>query len=137
MAAGLSIRESDLNDFRIAFETVAQELIDKEALVKTTVTDGRLKADEFTLSIARTLQKQVWGQGFPEPLFEGEFRVLNQRIVGEKHLKLKLGAESGDLDAIYFFSIEPLPQHVHAVFSLSINEYNGKESLQLIVRQCT
>lgn len=136
-AAGLSIRESDLNDFRIAFETVAQELIDKEALVKTTVTDGRLKADEFTLSIARTLQKQVWGQGFPEPLFEGEFRVLNQRIVGEKHLKLKLGAESGDLDAIYFFSIEPLPQHVHAVFSLSINEYNGKESLQLIVRQCT
>ncbi len=137
MAAGLSIRESDLNDFRIAFETVAQELIDKEALVKTIVTDGRLMADEFTLPIARTLLKQVWGQGFPEPLFEGEFRVLSQRIVGEKHLKLKLGAEGGDLDAIYFFSIEPLPQHVHAVFSLSINEYNGKESLQLIVRQCT
>ncbi len=137
MAAGLSIRENDLNDFRMAFETVAQELIDKEALVKTTVTDGKLKADEFTLPIARTLQKQVWGQGFPEPLFEGEFRVLGQRIVGEKHLKLKLGTESGDLDAIYFFSTEPLPEHVHAVFSLSVNEYNGKESLQLIVRQCT
>lgn len=137
MAAGLSIREEYLHDFRLAFEAVSQELIEKEMLVKTVVTDGSLHAEEFTLANARALQKQVWGQGFPEPLFEGEFRVLNQRIVGEKHLKLKLGAESGDLDAIYFFSIEPLPQHVHAVFSLSINEYNGKESLQLIVRQCT
>jgi len=63
--------------------------------------------------------------------------VLSQRIVGEKHLKLKLGTESTEMDAIHFFSTEPLPEHVHAVFSLSINEYNGKESLQLIVRQCT
>ncbi|MBA4382786.1 MAG: hypothetical protein C0406_09500 [Sideroxydans sp.] len=137
MAAGLSIREESLNEFRAAFEVVAQELIDKEMLVKTIVTDGSLNADEFNLTIARALQKQVWGQGFSEPLFEGEFRVLSQRIVGEKHLKLKLGAESDDLDAIYFFSTDHLPDKVHAVFSLSINEYNGKESLQLIVRQCT
>jgi single-stranded-DNA-specific exonuclease len=137
MAAGLSIREQYLNDFRLAFEAVAQELIDKEALVKTIVTDGSLKPDEYSLSIARSLQQQVWGQGFSEPLFEGEFRVLSQRIVGEKHIKLKLGTDRGDLDAIHFFSTEPLSEKVHAVFSLSINEYNGKESLQLIVRQCT
>jgi single-stranded-DNA-specific exonuclease len=137
MAAGLSIREEYLNDFRLAFEAVAQELIDKEALVKTVVTDGSLKPDEYSLSIARSLQQQVWGQGFSEPLFEGEFRVLSQRIVGEKHLKLKLGTDRGDLDAIHFFSTEPLSEKVHAVFNLSINEYNGKESLQLIVRQCT
>jgi len=137
MAAGLSIREEHLHDFRLAFEAVAQELIEKEMLVKTVVTDGSLHAEEFTLADARALQQQVWGQGFPEPLFEGEFRVLSQRIVGEKHLKLKLGTESAEMDAIYFFSTEPLPEHVHAVFSLSINEYNGKESLQLIVRQCS
>jgi len=137
MAAGLSIREESLNEFRAAFEVVAQELIDKEMLVKTIVTDGTLNADEFTLRIAKDLQQQVWGQGFPEPLFEGEFRILSQRIVGEKHLKLKLNAGSSDLNAIYFFSTDELPDKVHAVFSLSINEYNGKESLQLIVRQCT
>ncbi len=137
MAAGLSIREEYLNDFRVAFEEVAQELIDKESLVKTIVTDGNLNPAEFNLTIARTLQQQVWGQGFPEPLFEGEFHVLSQRIVGEKHLKLKLGMKDGDWDAIQFFSLEALPEKVHAVFSLSINEYNDKESLQLIVRQCS
>lgn len=137
MAAGLSIREEHLHDFRLAFEAVAQELIEKEMLVKTVVTDGSLKTEEFALPIARALQQQVWGQGFPEPLFEGEFRVINQRIVGEKHLKLKLGTENCEFDAIHFFSTEPLPELVHTVFSLAINEYNGKESLQLIVRQCS
>ncbi|MDH2916597.1 MAG: single-stranded-DNA-specific exonuclease RecJ [Gallionella sp.] len=134
MAAGLSIREEHLNAFRLAFEAVAQELIDKEALVKTIVTDGVMDPDDFTLSIARSLQQQVWGQGFPEPLLEGQFRVLNQRVVGDKHLKLKLGTNTGSLDAIHFFSTEPLPETIHAVFSLSINEYNGNEGLQLIVR---
>ena len=137
MAAGLSIREEHLDDFRLAFEAVAQELIEKEALVKTIVTDGSLKPEEFTLALARSLQQQVWGQGFPEPLFEGEFRVLSQRIVGEKHLKLKLGTSTGSIEAIYFFSVEPLAETIHAVFSLSINEYNGNESLQLIVRHCS
>jgi single-stranded-DNA-specific exonuclease len=137
MAAGLSIREEHLDDFRQAFEAVAQELIEKEALVKTIVTDGSLKPEEFTLALARSLQQQVWGQGFPEPLFEGEFRVLSQRIVGEKHLKLKLGTSTGSIEAIYFFSVEPLAETIHAVFSLSINEYNGNESLQLIVRHCS
>jgi len=136
MAAGLSIRADDLNAFRVAFEKVAQELIDPESLVKTIVTDGKLSADEFTLPLARALQDQVWGQGFPEPLFEGEFRVLDQRIVGEKHLKLKLEMAGAALDAIHFFSTAPLPETVHAVFSLGINEYNGRQSLQLIVRQC-
>ena len=89
---------------------------------------------EFTLSIARDLQRQVWGQGFPEPLFEGDFRVQTQRVVGEKHLKLKLSSPAGSFDAIRFFSAEPAPDTIHAVYSLSVNEYNGNESLQLIVR---
>jgi single-stranded-DNA-specific exonuclease len=134
MAAGLSINEDKLNDFRSAFEKVAQELLDAEALVKTIATDGTLDAGEFTLNIARDLQRQVWGQGFPEPLFEGDFRVQTQRVVGEKHLKLKLSSPTGSFDAIRFFSAEPAPDAIHAVYSLSVNEYNGSETLQLIVR---
>jgi single-stranded-DNA-specific exonuclease len=134
MAAGLSIREENLQDFRQAFETVAQELLDADALIKTIATDGMLESSEFTLGIARDLQRQVWGQGFPEPLFEGDFRVQSQRIVGEKHLKLKLSSAAGSFDAIRFFSADPAPDKIHAVYSLSINEYNGSESLQLIVR---
>lgn len=134
MAAGLSIREEHLNDFRLAFEAVAHELLDTDALVKTIATDGSLNADEFSLNIARDLQRQVWGQGFPEPLFEGDFHVQTQRVVGEKHLKLKLSSPAGSFDAIRFFSADPAPDHIHAVYSLSVNEYNGSESLQLIVR---
>jgi single-stranded-DNA-specific exonuclease len=134
MAAGLSIREHSLDEFRRAFETVARELIDAEALVKTIATDGALESSEFTLPIARSLQAQVWGQGFPEPLFEGEFRVLSQRTIGEKHLKLRLASPAGSFDAIRFFHADPAPDKLHAVYSLDINEYNGNTTLQLIVR---
>ena len=134
MAAGLSIREEHLEDFRLAFEAVASELLDADALIKTIVTDGMLDTKEFTLDMASSLQRQVWGQGFPEPLFEGDFRVQTQRILGEKHLKLKLSSPAGSFDAIRFFSAEPAPENIHAVYSLSVNEYNGSETLQLIVR---
>ena len=134
MAAGLSISEEHFNDFRLAFEAVAQELLDADALVKTIATDGELDTNEFSLGIARDLQRQVWGQGFPEPLFEGNFNIESQRVLKEKHLKLKLSSPAGSFDAIRFFSAEPAPANIHAVYSLSINEYNGSESLQLIVR---
>ncbi|MFA7300048.1 MAG: single-stranded-DNA-specific exonuclease RecJ [Sideroxydans sp.] len=134
MAAGLSIAEEHLADFRQAFETVAQELLDADALVKTIATDGALDANEFTLDIAHALQNQVWGQGFPEPLFEGDFHVQSQRVVGEKHLKLKLSSPAGSFDAIRFFSAAPAADNIRVVYSLNINEYNGSESLQLIVR---
>lgn len=134
MAAGLSIPEDALEAFRQSFESVVQEMLDNEALVRSIATDGELEAREFSLGMARELQAQVWGQGFPEPLFEGEFRVQTQRIVGEKHLKLKLASPAGSFDAIRFFHADPAPDTVHAVYSLSINEYNGSETLQLIVR---
>ncbi|MBU1215041.1 MAG: single-stranded-DNA-specific exonuclease RecJ [Gammaproteobacteria bacterium] len=134
MAAGLSIPEQALNEFSVSFESVVQEMLDSEALVRSIATDGELDAQEFSLRMARELQAQVWGQGFPEPLFEGEFRVQTQRIVGEKHLKLKLASPAGSFDAIRFFHADPAPDTVHAVYSLSINEYNGSETLQLIVR---
>jgi single-stranded-DNA-specific exonuclease len=134
MAAGLSIPEDALAAFRVSFEAVAQEMLDSEALVRSIATDGTLAPAEYSLRTARDLQAQVWGQGFPEPLFEGEFRVQTQRIVGEKHLKLKLSSPAGSFDAIRFFHADPAPDTVHAVYSLGINEYNDSETLQLIVR---
>ncbi len=134
MAAGLSIREEYLSEFRQAFESIVNESLDADALIKTISTDGDLATNEFSLAIARELQTQVWGQGFPEPLFQGDFKVESQRVLKEKHLKLKLSSPAGSFDAIRFFSVEPAPEHVHAVYSLSVNEFNGSESLQLIVR---
>lgn len=134
MAAGLSIQETDLENFRLAFEQVARQLLDSDALINTITTDGSLNADELSLDVACELQKQVWGQGFPEPLFQGDFRVLAQRVVGEKHLKLTLGSGSTEFAAMQFFSTHPMPQEIHAVYSLSVNEYNRSTSLQLILR---
>jgi single-stranded-DNA-specific exonuclease len=134
MAAGVTIREAHFAEFQHAFESVTQTLLTPANLVKVIETDGELAPGDFSLDIARTLEQQVWGQGFPEPLFQGDFQVKTQRVVGEKHLKLKLAITSINLDAMHFFSTETLPDKIHAVFSINPNEYNGVENLQLIVR---
>ncbi|MEQ1743153.1 MAG: single-stranded-DNA-specific exonuclease RecJ [Candidatus Nitrotoga sp.] len=134
MAAGLSLREEHFDEFKIAFEAVAQSLLSPADLTKIIETDGLLAPSEFTLGIARSLEQQVWGQGFPQPFFEGEFTVKSQRVVGEKHLKLKLSTASAAYDAIHFFCVDPMPACIRAVFNLAINEYNGSVNLQLIVR---
>ena len=133
MAAGVSIREEHFTEFQSAFEAVAQSLLSPADLTRTIETDGALAPDDFSLDIARTLEQQVWGQGFPQPLFEGEFVVQSQRVVGEKHLKLKLGAHRTTYDAILFFSADPMPERIHATYKLALNEYNGVTSLQLII----
>ncbi len=133
-AAGLSIAESDFAEFVAAFEDVAAGLLDVKDLTQTIETDGGLDADEMNLDIAQLLDQQVWGQGFPAPQFSDDFAVQNQRVVGEKHLKLRLYTQGKLIEAILFGHSEPLPERIHAVYSLSINEYNGTQSLQLIVR---
>ena len=133
-AAGLSITESDFETFVTAFEEVAGNLLDVNDLAQRIETDGALEAAEMDLHIARQLDEQIWGQGFPAPQFSDDFVVLNQRVVGEKHLKLKLANQGKHLEAILFGHNESLPERIHAVYSLSVNEYNGKQSLQLIVR---
>lgn len=136
MAAGVSIREQHFGEFQRAFETVAQELLSPADLTQTIETDGALEPEDFSLEIARSLERQVWGQGFPQPLFEGDFAVQSQRVVGEKHLKLQLRHITGDaaFEAIHFFSTDPMSPSIRAVYSLDINEYNGRVNLQLIVR---
>ncbi|HEY8887050.1 MAG TPA: DHHA1 domain-containing protein, partial [Gallionella sp.] len=133
-AAGLSIAESDFAAFVTAFEEVAGNLLDVNDLAQRIETDGALDVAEMNLDIARLLDEQVWGQGFPAPQFSDDLIVHNQRVVGEKHLKLRLGTKGKIIEAILFGHNEPLPERIHAVYSLSVNEYNGKQSLQLIVR---
>jgi single-stranded-DNA-specific exonuclease len=133
-AAGLSIAEADFDDFVAAFEKVSSELLSASDLAQRIETDGALDTDEMNLELARMLDEQVWGQGFPAPLFSDDFVVQNQRVVGEKHLKLRLGSRNKLMEAILFGHNEPLPEKIHAVYSLSVNEYNGNQNVQLIVR---
>ena len=134
MAAGLSLREEHFDEFKAAFEAVTQGLLSPADLTQIIETDGQLAPPEFSLSTARKLDQQVWGQGFPQPLFEGDFTVRSQRIIGEKHLKLQLASSDATYSAICFFRAEPMPSSIQAVFNLAVNEYNGNASLQLIVR---
>jgi single-stranded-DNA-specific exonuclease len=134
MAAGLTLREEHFAEFQRAFESIAKSLLSPNDLEKTIETDGELEPGDFSLDTAHVLAQQVWGQGFAEPLMQGDFRVQAQRIVGEKHLKLTLVSAATSLEAMHFFSTDPLPKEIRAVYSLGVNEFNGRVSLQLIVR---
>ncbi len=134
MAAGLSIREEHFDEFKNAFEDIAQSLLSPADLTKIIETDGVLTQEDFSLETAHSLEQQVWGQGFPQPVFESVFPVQNQRVVGEKHLKLRLNAQGKLIEAILFNQIKPLPEQIRAVYSLGVNEYNGTQNLQLIIR---
>ena len=131
MAAGLSIPAGRHEAFTLAFETVVRELIDPADLEGVIETDGELDAAAHTYELAEQLDHAVWGQGFPAPLFIATFDVMAQRVVGEKHLKLKLSRDGQVFEAMRFFQADPLPGRIHAVYALMPNEFNGQQSLQL------
>jgi len=135
MAAGMSIKQIHYERFAKAFDAQARSMLPAEALEATVVTDGALQVQEFTLETARNLTAAgPWGQGFPEPLFQGEFMVVSQRVVGERHLKLVVQIDGLLLDAIAFRQA-PLaePGMVQLVFHLAENDYREPATLQLIV----
>lgn len=132
-AAGLTLHENGFNAFRDAFEAVAAELLTPADLEREWVNDGSLPPEDMTLANATTLADSVWGQGFPEPRFYDRFEVAAQRIVGERHLKLRLRRGSQQLDAMLFGHAEPLPATIAATYRLSANHYNGAVTLQLIL----
>lgn len=131
MAAGLTIMEDDLAKFTVAFEEACRSMISARDLELVVDTDGPLATDEVTLELAEEIKNQVWGQGFPEPVFQGEFTVENQKIVGEKHSKLRLLQGNRIYDAILFHHNEPVPNTIKAVYSLDVNEWQGTKTLQL------
>ncbi|MDP2878711.1 MAG: DHHA1 domain-containing protein [Sulfuricella sp.] len=132
-AAGLTIAEAHFDEFAATFEDIVRTLLTPADLERIIESDGALNSGEMTLDLARALADQVWGQGFPQPAFHETFAVEEQRVVGEKHLRLKLGKGGRIFDGILFFHNEPLPERVNAVYRLDVNEYNGKQSLQLMI----
>ncbi|MFL9710339.1 single-stranded-DNA-specific exonuclease RecJ [Methylobacillus sp. Pita1] len=134
MAAGLSIREQDFPRFNAAFEQVVAGLLTQQQLEAVIEVDGSLSVEDAGLDMAYALERQVWGQGFPPPLFLDEFRVVNQRIVGERHLKLSLEKSGQVFDAIFFRQEQFLPERVHAVYQMQVNEFRGAQSVQLCLQ---
>jgi single-stranded-DNA-specific exonuclease len=140
MAAGLSLAVHDLEKFRAAFDAEVRKHLGPEDLCKALYSDGELAEAELNLALAEQLRAAgPWGQGFPEPLFDGTFEIVNRRIVGERHLKLmlRLPGSRQMIDAIAFNTVDddwPVDvRAVHMVYRLDINEYNGRRSAQLLV----
>ena len=133
MAAGLTIAERDYERFAADFSTALDDLLPPEARLRTVETDGSLDAMYCTLDVARMLEGGIWGQGFPQPLFCDTFAVETQRVVGERHLKLRLIRHGRRLEAMRFGSLDPLPARVRAAYRLAVNEFNGLKSVQLNV----
>lgn len=138
MAAGLTIQQRDFERFRLSFETVVKSLITEADLDAVLEVDGSLQSTDLTFQTAQALETQVWGQGFAPPLFFDTFEVLNQRIIGEKHLKLSLKLVTGKgapvVDAIYFNHVDFLAGQVQAAYQLQTNDYNGAKKVQLSLR---
>ncbi len=144
-AAGLTIHAHLFTRFCEVFEEVAQTLMTPADLTRVIETDGDLDLSEINMELAEYLDRQVWGQGFPQPTFTARFFVESQRIVGEKHLKLKLRKMESTTqdqsmqksamiyDGILFFYQDLLPERIDAVYRLQVNEYNGKTSLQFLL----
>ena len=133
MAAGVTLDEADFSRFVTAFEQVAREWLDASMLTRRIETDGAIAACDMRLETALQLASTAWGQGFPAPSFRDHFRVLGQRIVGEKHLKLTLGKDGAEFEAMLFNQCDWLPERIEAVFQLNANEWRGEQVLQLFV----
>ena len=115
---------------------VAQEWLDAATLTRTLRTDGPLAVEWFNPETVALLDAQVWGQGFEAPVFCDEVQVLQQRLVGEKHLKLRLrhgGPRGAERDAIWFSHTEPLPAQVRLAYRISLDEWNGRQRVQMVV----
>jgi single-stranded-DNA-specific exonuclease len=130
-AAGLTLRESDFERFREAFEEAAQSLLTPADLERVIETDGALAPGELTADAVALLSAPVWGHGFPAPRFCDEFEVTAQRVVAEKHLKLTLTHGGQRIEAIRFNFLESAPRRIRAVYQPALNEYNGRTSVQL------
>jgi single-stranded-DNA-specific exonuclease len=133
MAAGLTIHEEKLPAFRAAFGEVAASLIEPADLQRRIDTDGPLDAAEISLETARVVEREVWGQGFPPPVFDNVFHVERQRILKDRHLKLELSLGGARFEAVRFNCTDPVPGIIRAAYRLDINEYKGLSNVQLML----
>ncbi|MDA0225459.1 MAG: single-stranded-DNA-specific exonuclease RecJ [Proteobacteria bacterium] len=134
-AAGLTLRARDLDRFTAEFERAADEMIPPETRSPTVETDGGLEDAWMSLEVAQLIESRIWGQGFAQPLFCDTFTVESQRVVGERHLKLRLLRDGRRYEAIRFGSLAPFPPRARIAYRLTVNEYNGLKRVQLNVEQ--
>lgn len=133
MAAGLTIEEDNYEVFVQAFEEAVQELTGRYHFDPIIETDGSLEPEHINITVAGLLQKQVWGAGFPAPVFRDNFFVRQQRLLKNKHLKLSLERNGEYFDAIWFNRDTLLPENIEAAYRLDQNEWNGNVSVQFII----
>ncbi len=133
MAAGCTIAEENFDTFEQGLNEVAQEWLDAATLTRRLETDGPLDAQYMRVDLVDTLHKEVWGQGFAAPTFSEEVEVVSQRLVGEKHLQLKLKHQGNPVDGIWFGHTEQLPPKVTLAFRLDADEWNGVRRVRFLV----
>jgi len=133
MAAGCTVAEADIGTFDTALQAVAREWLLPAALQRQLATDGPLALEYFNADTVTRLDAEVWGQGFEAPVFCDEVEVIQQRLVGEKHLKLRLRHQGQLRDAIWFGHTDSLPTKVRLAYRLSLDEFQGQQRLQMVV----
>jgi len=135
MAAGCTLAgdEEAFALFDTALQQVAREWLDAAALTRILRTDGPLPAEAFTPAVVQQLESQVWGQAFEAPVFCDEVQIVAQRIVGERHLKLRVRQGGLLRDAIWFGRIDPVPETGRLAYRLSLDEYQGQQRVQMVV----
>ncbi|MGL4668925.1 MAG: DHHA1 domain-containing protein, partial [Saezia sp.] len=134
MAAGCTMQEKDLGAFNVAFNEIITGLIDAQTLNRTLTTDGALPSEYCTPQTILLLKNSVWGNGFPPPIFSESMKVLSQRIVGEKHLALKLSYHDRVVNAIWFRRTAPVSSPATLAYQAEINEWQGTESVQFVIQ---
>ena len=133
MAAGCTIDEENLDQFEQSFSQVALEWLDAATLTRSLQTDGALSPEYRRVDLVDTLHAEVWGQGFAAPTFSEEVEVVSQRLVGEKHLSLKLRHQGQPVDGIWFGHTEPLPARVKIAFRLDAEEWQGRRAVKFLI----
>ena len=133
MAAGCTIAEEHFDTFEQALQQVAAEWLDAATLTRRLETDGPLPPEYRRPDMVDTLHREVWGQGFAPPVFSEEVEVISQRLVGEKHLALKLRHQGQPVDGIWFGHTEPLPPRAQLAFRLEADEWQGVRRVRLLV----
>ena len=133
MAAGCTIAQKHFDTFDAGLQQVAREWLDAATLARKLLSDGPLALEHFNAETVRALDAQVWGQAFEPPMFSDEVEVVSQRLVGEKHLKLSVKHAGVLRDAIWFGHSEPVGARVRMAYRLSVDEYNGRERVQMVV----
>ncbi len=133
MAAGCTVAEEHLDTFEQALAEVAAQWLDASTLQRRLETDGPLPAEYRRVDLVDTLHQEVWGQGFPPPVFSEEVDIVSQRLVGEKHLSLRIRHQGQPVDGIWFGRTEPLPSRVKLAFRLDADEWQGQRRVRFLV----